>query len=228
MAQQLLVIGNFDRLVKELVIVAAIVEQSNRRLIGELFGLNEVLAPQFNRIHLQIAGSNIDQPFHDVARFWATGPAVGIDRHGIGHRAIGFAKDDRNFIEAREEGDVNGGGNQRRKGGEVGPHIGIGGDIQAEHGAVIFQRQFTGGHMVTAMRIGDKGFAAGGDPLHRAVKLTCSPRHDHFFGIVEDLAAETTTDIGRNHAQLIFRHMQGRNAEQQANDVRVLARRPDR
>ncbi len=57
------------------------------------------------------------------------------------------------------------------------------------------------------------------DPLDRALERAGGERYQHFFGIEDDLGPEAAADVGRDHVQLVFGHVEGRR-HQAARDVR--------
>ena len=89
--------------------------------------------------------------------------------------------------------------------------------------AVLVEGDFGVRDVIAAVRVGDEGFRAIRDPLDRTPEFFRAPGDQCFLGIVEDLGAEATADIGRIDAQLVLGDAQHEGAHEQANDVRVLA-----
>ena len=62
---QALVVDGRQRLVHRGLIVAGIVFPAQRRVIGELLLADEVLQPQFSRVHRELAGQHVDHPLDE-------------------------------------------------------------------------------------------------------------------------------------------------------------------
>ena len=85
------------------------------------------------------------------------------------------------------------------------------------------------GDVVAAMGVGEEALGALGRPLDRpSADPLRGPQADDFFGIDEDLGAESAADIGRDDAQLVFRREADEGRDHQPRHMRVLARRVER
>ena len=216
-------VGVGERDLQRRLVVAAVVLQGDRCLVGEGVGGDEVLAAKFNAIHAGVVGDDIHQAFQKEGRLWPAGATVGVHRDGIGEHGLDVAVDHRGFVDAGKQRCVQVGGHGRGEGGQVGAHVGQGGDAQAQERAVLVDGHFGGADVVAAVRVAHEAFAAVGGPFHRAAEFAGRPGDDGFFGVVVDLAAEAAADIRGDDAQLGFRNVQHEGAHQQADDVRVLA-----
>ena len=205
------------------VVIAAVILQRDRRLIGELIGLDEVPPTEFHPVNPGLLRRHIHQAFQQEGRFRPASAAIGIHRHGIGENGLHFAIDHRRGVHAGQQRGVKIGRYTGREGGKIGAHIGLGCNAQAQDLAMRIQRQFRVAHMVAPMGIRHEAFGTIRGPAHRAAQLAGRPGDNGFFGIVINLAAKATADIRRDHAQLRFRQMQHMRAHQQANNMRVLA-----
>ena len=88
--------------------------------------------------------------------------------------------------------------------------------------ALRIHRQFSGREVISAMRIGQEGFAAISRPFDRPAYALACPDQCGLFGIQINLGTKTAADIGCNHAHLRLGEPQHESAHQQAFDVRVL------
>ena len=78
------------------------------------------------------------------------------------------------------------------------------------------------------MGVGQEGLGTVAGPLHRASHLLGGPQRHHLLGIDEDLRAETATDIGCHHPQLVLGRDVVERRQHQPGDMRILRRRVER
>ena len=91
------------------------------------------------------------------------------------------------------------------------------------------ERHLGMGDMVAAVRVGEEGFRAVGNPFHRPADLACDAQSaDDLLGIDEDLRAEAAADIGRDHAQLVLGRHADEGRDHEPRHMRVLRRVPER
>ena len=71
----------------------------------------------------------VDQALDQEGGFRAAGAAIGVDRDGVGEDGLHFDVDRGRLVGAGEEGAVEVGWHGGGEGGEVGAHVGQGGDL---------------------------------------------------------------------------------------------------
>ena len=76
--------------------------------------------------------------------------------------------------------------------------------------------------MVASVRVGHERLRPVCRPLHGAADLLRGPRADGFFGVDEDLGAESATDVGGHHPEFVLRRDGTECRQHQARHVRVL------
>src|SRR5438045_1269674 len=72
--------------------------QTHRGAMGK--AANDVLAPQLERIHPELAGRDVDAAFDQVVGLGLSGAAIGVDRRGVGEDAPGLERNQRNVVNA--------------------------------------------------------------------------------------------------------------------------------
>ncbi len=82
--------------------------------------------------------------------------------------------------------------------------------------------------VVAAVRVGKEGLRPLRRPLDRPIDLLGRPDADRLFIVDEDLGPEAAADVGRYDAELVFRRDALKRGQDDARDVRVLARRVER
>ena len=70
--------------VERLLVVTAVIGCSDGRGVGKRIGPDQVLSTEFDRVHPDLCGIEVDHPLGGEGRFGPTGTAVG--RHGSGIR----------------------------------------------------------------------------------------------------------------------------------------------
>ncbi len=217
------VVGGLLRHVEGAVVVADVVVQRDRRLVGKGVLGDEVAPADLRRVDLHLARRRLDEALDHVGRLRPAGAAIGVDRHGVGEDRRHLAVDRRRRVRAGEQRRVEVCRDRRREGREVGAHIGDGLHPQRQELAVLVDRQLGMGHVVAAVRVGDEALRAVRRPLDRACRPWRRPGDDGFLGVVVDLGAEAAAHVGRHHPQLVLGQMQHEGAHQQPDHVRVLA-----
>src|SRR3546814_2609764 len=76
--------------------------------------------------------------------------------------------------------------------------------------------------------VGGEALGALVRPLHRRAHFLRRPGADRLLGIAEDLGAEAAADVRRDDPQLVFAEAEHESAEDQLQQVRVLAGRVER
>jgi hypothetical protein len=184
---------------------------------------DEVLAPQLGRVQPQLARRGLDHPLDDIARLGPPGPAIGIDRHGVGIDRADIAVNVFDVVLARQQRGIkigrHGAGKQRHVGAEIGDRV----DLEGGDPPGLVEPHLGGGDVVAAMGVGHERLRPFGGPLDRAFGLHRRPKAGDLFGIDVDFRAEAAADIGRDHAQLVFGGDVVERRQHQTGDMRVLA-----
>src|SRR5258708_24299648 len=87
---ELLVAGDLHRLVQRAVVRARVVDQTEVACVREF--LDEILAAERSRIHLERVGEQVDDPLYVVSSLRATSAPVWIRRHAIGEYTDGAGR----------------------------------------------------------------------------------------------------------------------------------------
>ena len=219
-------VRDLQRLGERRLVVAGVVEQRDRRLVGEL--LDEIAPADLGRVDLQLARGGFDEALDDVGGFRPARAAVRVHRRGVGEDRGDLAVDHRRRVLPREQRGVEDGRDAGGEGGEIGAHVRGGRDAHREELAVLVERQLRLRHVVAAVRVREEGLGALRGPLDRAVQLLRRPGDDGLLGVEVDLGAEAAADVGRDHAHLVLGQPQHERRHEQALDVRVLVRDVER
>ena len=178
-------------------VVAAVVLPAERRLVGKLLRLDEVLDPELGRIHLQLVRHDVHHALDGV--------------HGLGHaeraavgdaarRLVGVDPVDLDVGRLQIVGagaDVEEPGRElRRVGRRVGVAVvGEGLDAQRGERAVLRRGQLGGDVVVAGERVGLQILHAVLDPLHRLPGEHRRGHRDDVAGVDRHLAAEAPADV---------------------------------
>ena len=190
-------------------------------------GRNEVLLADLDRIHLQLRRDEVDQPLDHEGRLGPPGAAVGVRRRRVREDAVDDLADVRDVVRARQHQAVQDRRNAGRGGREVRAHVGPHGRADADDRAVLLRGHLDVLDVIAAV---DRAAVVLGPrlgPLDRAAALLRREDHHRVLGIVRDLAAEAAAHLGRDDADLVLGDA-GVEREQEADDVRVLGRHPER
>jgi Arc/MetJ family transcription regulator len=189
------------------VIVAGIVFPAQRRVVGELLRLDEVLQPQFRRVHAELLRQDVHRPLDAIGGFRhperaAVGDAA---RRLVGVDAVDREMRDREIVGAGD--DVHEARRPFRRigagveGAVVGQHM----HAQAGDLAVLGRRDLRR-HVIVA------GEGGGGevlhpvlDPFHRLAGDDGRDGRADIAGIGADLVAEAAADVGRDDVDLVLR-----------------------
>ena len=151
-AAEVLVIGEFQRLVERGAIIARVVGHDDRRLVGEL---RDVVPPaEFGWILTEFAGGSFDEPLDHESRLGPSGAAIGVDRGRIRVDRIDLAVDRRNVVLARQERGIEIGRHRRGEGRQIGAEIGDGVNPKSQDLAALVGRHLRMGNVIAAMRVG--------------------------------------------------------------------------
>ena len=217
------VVGERERRLQGLGVVARIVFEGDLGGVGEGVGRDQVAAPELGRVDAHLAGGDIDDALHHEGRFRAPGAAHRVDRRGVGVDRLDLAVDVLGGVLALQQGAVEVGRHRRGEGREVGAHVGDGLDPEAEELAVLVECELGMGGVVAPMGVGDEGLGAVGGPFDGTPDPLRGPDDYGFLGVDEDLRAEAAADVGRDHAQLVLGRDGHEGRQHQARHMRILA-----
>ena len=125
-----LVIGRLQRELQGRDVIAAVVLQRDRGLVGVGVLRDEIAAAQLGRVHAELVGREVDDALEQEGRLGAARAAIGVDRHGVGEDRLGLDIDRRGRVGAGEQGPVEIGRDAGRKGRQIGAHIGDRRDLE--------------------------------------------------------------------------------------------------
>ncbi|MDT4839887.1 hypothetical protein FQZ97_736910 [compost metagenome] len=219
-------LGQHPRLVHAGMEVAGVVLQRHGRLVREAG--DEVALADLVLAQVHFPGAARHQALQQVGGLGPPGPAVRIDRRGVGEPGIDLDVDLRGGVLARQQRGVQDGRHRGREGRQVGTQVGVGVHAHGQELAVLVHRHFGVAHVVAAVRIGQEALRALRRPLDVAVELLGRPGQADVFGVQKDLGAEAAAHVGRDHAHLVLGQAQHESRHQQALDVRVLVRHVER
>ena len=164
-----LVADRVHRLLHGGVIVAGIVFPAERRGVGELLALDQVLHPELGRVHAELLGQDVHRPLDAIGRLGdperaAIGDAA---RRLVGVDAVDRDMRDREVVGAGDDVEEAGRPFRWVGAGVEGAVVGDGVDAEAGHLAVLGRRDL-GRHVVVAGEGGGRQVLdAVLDPLHR-------------------------------------------------------------
>ena len=219
-------VGQLLSLVHGGAVVTHVVLQGHRGLVGP--AIDEVAFADFVLAQAELPAAAADQAFQQIGGFRPACAAVSIDRGGVGEPGIDFHINLRTRVLAGQQSRVKNRRHGGRKGGQVGPHVGVGVHPHGQELAIGVHRHLGVADVVAAMRVGQKGLCAFTGPFDAAVDLFGGPGQCHVFGVQEDFGAEAATHVGRDHAHLVLGQAQNKGGHQQTFDVRVLIRHVER
>ena len=203
--------------------------EARRVVVRERVGRQEVAPPDLGGIHAQLVGEEVHRPLDDVGRLGPAGAAVGVDERRVRVDAGDLAEDVGDLVAAGEDPAVERGGDARSDRGEAPAEVGVGLDLEARDLAGARRGQLQVRDVVAPVDRAPVALAAALDPLHRpaADRLAGEQREGH-VGVAEDLRPEGAADVGRDAAELVLGDSHREDPDEQALDVRRLARHPDR
>ncbi len=206
LAPQLVVPGDLEGDVERAFVLAGVVDPAGLGGVRELLGLDEVLPPQLDRVHLELVGQAVHDPLDEVDRLGdperarvghAAGCLVRVDR---GHVAVGGLQ-----VVAAGEDAEEAGGVLRRRGraverAVVGEHVGA----DREDLAVLGRRDLAAHHVVAGEAGADEVLGAVLDPLHRLAEHQRGDDRADVAGVDRHLVAEAAADVGRDDPDLVL------------------------
>ncbi len=192
--------GGLDRVIDRVGKTALLDREAHRACMGK--AAKDVLAPQLQRIHPELGGSNIDAALNQIVRLGLAGAAIGIDRRRVGEHAAGLKGDQRDVIDAAHGARHRHCRHGRRHRRDMGAQIGEDFCVEREKAAIAVERQASPDQAVTAMGGAGEILAAIPDPRDRAAEAARRPQHQHPFRIEHVLHPEAAADVGNADAKL--------------------------
>ncbi|GBD42175.1 hypothetical protein HRbin39_01564 [bacterium HR39] len=217
------VVGELQRPVETGLVVAGVVDQRHRRLVGEGVLRDEVAPADLGAVDAELARRRVHQRLHQIARLGPSGAAIRIHRRGVGVVRLHVAVDGRDAVLTREQRRVEICRNRRAEAAHVGAEIGLGGHAHGEEAAVPVHRQLGMRDVVAPVGVGEEGLAALLAPLDGPAHLPRRPGDEAFLTVDEDLGAEAAAHVGGDHPQLVLRRDAHEGGHHQPVQVRVLA-----
>ena len=189
LSDELIVVGETQRFRERLLVVARVVFNAHARSVRELLGPNEVFAPNFQTVQAELARRFIDQALDVEHRLRPAGAAIRSGGDGVGK--------DRDHLDVAVVDLIAARGHahhalrrNRRDGVQIGAEVRDHTDFEAQHRAVLLERQLGGHGLVAALNRGEEILAARGDPLDRPAQLQRQVTGQHFLAVERALAAE--------------------------------------
>ena len=119
-------------------------------------------------------------------------------------------------------------GNERRVARQIRAHVGDEVDLEREKAVIGVEREFCGGEVVAALRIGKKMFAPVGHPFDWPFEFLGRHRGERIFAIGEQFRAEPAAHIGRHHPHFVGRDLEHVGTQNVAHRVAALAAERER
>ena len=224
---QLLVVDRLHRLVHGGVIVAGIVLPAGRRGVRKLLAPDQVLDPEFGRVHAELLRHDVHGALDAIGRLGdAERAAVGdAARRLVGVDAVDEDMGGGEVVRAGDDAEQAG-----RPFGGVGAGVertvvGDGVAAQAGHLAVFGAGDFRLHPEVARERGGGEVLDAILGPFHRPAGHDRGDDRADIAGIGADLVAETAADVGGDDVDLVLGNFRDQRADG-ADDVRRLERAP--
>src|SRR5215831_11441563 len=209
-------------------IVAAVVDERHRRLIGVGVLGNEIAAAQLCRVDPHLARRRLDEALDDIAGLRPSGTAISVDWHRVREYALHLNVDGGGRVGSREQRAVAVGRDSRREAGEIGAEVGQCRDAQGEELAILVKRQFGMGEVVASLVVGSEALGTLGCPFHRPAKPAGRPSDQRLLGIERPLSTEAAAHIWRHYPELVLGNRKDGAGDQQSDHMRILAGRVER
>ena len=221
--QQRLVADRLERLVERLVIVAAVVGESECGSVGELLFLHEVLPPQLHRVDAELVGKDVHRALDRVTGFGhAERAAIGdASRRLVREVGVHLGVRDGHVVAAGNDTEHAGWVLRRVGRGVEGTVIGVGRDAKRGELAVGGRTKLDV-HVVVARKPRRRQVLRPGlDPLHRPAQLQRANDGTDIPRVHRDFVTETATQVGRHHVDLVLRDA-GYDRDRRSVDMRRL------
>jgi hypothetical protein len=174
----------------------------------------------------ELGGELVHDPLDGVRRLGTARAAVGVGRRLGGEDAGAGEVVARHLVDRREHERPEH-RHARRDELQVGAHVGVQLDLEAEQRAVLAAGDLDVLDLVAAVRRGLVVLAARLGPLDRPAELAGDDQREDLLGVDVELGAEAATDVRGDDAQLVLRDARGQR-QHHPQDVRDLRGRPHR
>ena len=211
-----------DRVIDRVRKAALLDRKPHRARMGK--AAKDVLAPQLQRIHSELAGGDVDAALDQIVRLGLAGAAIGVDRRRVGEHAAGLKCDQRNVVDAAHRARHRHGRHDRRHRRDIGAQIGEDFGFERQEAAIPIERKAGPDDAVAAMRGGSEILAAVPDPRDRTAEAARRPQHQHPFRIENVLHAEAAADVGNADAKFFPGDTKNGVGEQVADRMRAGGR----
>ena len=187
--------------------IAAVVAQPKPGLIRHFMRMQNVLPPQLQLVHPQRAGRMIHQPLQQIHRLRPPRAAIHLRRRRVRKHARHLRQDRRQPIHPRQRRHV-----RRRRQlplrRQIRPHRRRRRHMQRHEPILGIQRQRPLIHIVPRLVVRHEPVRPLPHPGHRSPDTPRRPQHNHLLRIQRVLDPETPPHIGRQHPNLIRRHLE--------------------
>ena len=205
-ARSSLVADHLEGLVHRADVVAGVVDEPGRRLVRERVLGDEVLLADVGGVHAELVGRVLDEPLDQVGRLRDAERAAIGDTPGRLVRVVAVGHDVRGGHHVGAGHDVEQ-TNLELRGLRIGVEralVGLQRRAQAEHRAVVLQRELAV-HVEVAREPGrDQVLGAILDPLHGVAEQQRRRRRDHVAGIHGHLVPEPAAEIRRDDPDVLL------------------------
>ena len=184
-------------------IVTRVVFGPQRVPIRKLVSRDEVLAPQLDRIHPQIARDRVDATLDRHHCFGSPGASVRACRRRVGEHRQALDSHVGNAIAARSHIEDEGGRN-RGGGVQVGAHVGDVAHLEAGQRPVTLSGELDVDHHVASLGGDLHILAARRHPLDWPTVLQREGARQQVLRTGAALGAKATAHVGSHHAQLLL------------------------
>ena len=209
-----------QQLVERSVVVARVVDDPDRGLVGKLILGDEVLAPQLEPVHPELVGEPVHHQLDPVGRLRPPRPADGVGAHLVGEDAGDAEVDDGELVTAAHDREA-----ERRD--ERGEQQLVRAEVGDDPGATAGDRAVALGgqrhvvHLIAPVMARGHVLRARLGPLDRPPEALGEGEHERFLGVDLQLGAETSAHVGCDHPQLVLGYADHAR-EHEARDVRDL------
>ncbi len=186
------VAGRFEHGVQRLLVLARVVVAPGDRGHREVAGAQEVHPADLRRIHADLIGGDVDDPFDELRGLRSASTAIRADRGVVGDHGLGVEPHLGNVVHA--DGHHLGEHRQDRTDGRVRAGGGHDRAVEADDLAVVVHTEPGGHHVVAAVHERDHVLGSCLDPLDGATEVQCGLGGDDVLDVSGRLGAEATTD----------------------------------
>src|ERR1700691_2175704 len=186
-SEEMMVADHFQRLVEDLLVIAAVIGERREILIDDLvvvgkrFGRNEIAPPDLGAVDIEFTRGNVEKPLNDEDTVLTAGAAVRRDNRFVGEDRTEGAVVIRDDV--RPEQRTLAVDRHRQAIRVIGAGVVQENVLDAEDTPVGRKRNFRIVSLAAFMRGGEEMLEAVLDPLHWAVELHRRPRNHHLLRI---------------------------------------------